>query len=40
VSTRDKKKSREVLNLYKEGKLKSSSDVRRYVKMLNDKHDL
>jgi len=40
VSTRDKKKSREVLNLYKEGKLKSSSDVRRYVKMLNDEHSL
>jgi hypothetical protein len=40
VSTRDKKKSREVLNLYKEGKLKSSNDVRRYVKMLNDEHSL
>lgn len=40
VSTKDKKKSREVLNLYKEGKLKSSSDVRRYVKMLNDEHSL
>jgi len=40
VSTRDKKKSREVLNLYKVGKLKSSNDVRRYVKMLNDEHSL
>ena len=40
VSTKDKKKSREVLNLYKDGKLKSSIDVRKYVKKLNDEHSL
>jgi hypothetical protein len=38
ISTRNKKKSREVLTLYKEGKLKSSNDVRRYAKMLNENH--
>ncbi len=38
ISTVDKKKSREVLNLYKNGKLKSSTDVKKYVKKLNESY--